>query len=165
MRNTGTVFANEVNPQRLKSVQGNISRLGVTNTIVCNYDGRDLPKVCPQTAVNSFCSCTQNFDCILFEHRQFHRRQSSRPQPAQGAPTTRCQKYNCTFGLSNTDGNYDGRDLPNKSPTNAKSMCYDRPKKAQEDTRGHSTRHRNHVQSMVGCPSVCCNSPAAVHFS
>lgn len=45
MRNTGIVFANEVNPQRLKSVQGNISRLGVTNAIVSCYDGRDLPKV------------------------------------------------------------------------------------------------------------------------
>lgn len=46
MRNTGMVFANEVNPQRLKSVQGNISRLGVTNAVVSCYDGRDLPKVC-----------------------------------------------------------------------------------------------------------------------
>jgi 16S rRNA C967 or C1407 C5-methylase (RsmB/RsmF family) len=45
MRNTGVVFANEVNPQRLKSVQGNISRLGVTNAVVSCYDGRDLPKV------------------------------------------------------------------------------------------------------------------------
>ena len=45
MRNTGMVFANEINTARLKSIQGNLSRLGVTNTVVCNYDGRDLPKV------------------------------------------------------------------------------------------------------------------------
>lgn len=45
MHNTGLVFANEVNPQRIKSVTGNLQRLGVTNTIVSNYDGRELPKV------------------------------------------------------------------------------------------------------------------------
>lgn len=45
MRNTGMVFANEINTARLKSIQGNLSRLGVTNTVVCNYDGRDLPRV------------------------------------------------------------------------------------------------------------------------
>ena len=44
MRNTGMIFANEINTARLKSIQGNISRLGVTNTVVSNYDGRDLPK-------------------------------------------------------------------------------------------------------------------------
>jgi hypothetical protein len=35
MRNSGMIFANEINPQRLKSVTGNLQRLGVTNTIVC----------------------------------------------------------------------------------------------------------------------------------
>lgn len=44
MQNTGIVFANEVNPQRLKSVTGNLQRLGVTNTVVSNYDGRELPR-------------------------------------------------------------------------------------------------------------------------
>ena len=44
MRNTGMVFANEINPQRLKSVTGNLQRLGVTNTVVSSYDGRHLPK-------------------------------------------------------------------------------------------------------------------------
>ena len=44
MRNTGMIFANEVNPQRLKSVQGNLQRMGVTNAVVSSYDGRELPK-------------------------------------------------------------------------------------------------------------------------
>ena len=44
MRNTGMIFANEVNPQRLKSVQGNLQRMGVTNAVVSCYDGRKLPK-------------------------------------------------------------------------------------------------------------------------
>ena len=35
MGNSGMIFANEINPQRLKSVTGNLQRLGVTNTVVC----------------------------------------------------------------------------------------------------------------------------------
>ena len=45
MRNTGTLYANEINPQRLASLVANIQRLGVTNAVVCNYDGRRLPAV------------------------------------------------------------------------------------------------------------------------
>ena len=45
MRNTGTLFANEIKPQRLASLAANIQRLGVTNAVVCNYDGRRLPAV------------------------------------------------------------------------------------------------------------------------
>ncbi|XP_068179586.1 28S rRNA (cytosine(4447)-C(5))-methyltransferase [Antennarius striatus] len=45
MRNTGVIVANDANADRLKSVVGNVHRLGVTNTVVCNYDGRQFPKV------------------------------------------------------------------------------------------------------------------------
>ncbi|GBF95737.1 ribosomal RNA methyltransferase [Raphidocelis subcapitata] len=45
MRNAGLVFANEPNAARLKSITGNLSRLGVTNAVVCSYDGRELPRV------------------------------------------------------------------------------------------------------------------------
>lgn len=45
MRNTGVIVANDANADRLKSVVGNIHRLGVTNTVVSNYDGRQFPKV------------------------------------------------------------------------------------------------------------------------
>lgn len=45
MKNTGTIVANDANAERLKSVVGNIHRLGVTNSVICNYDGRQFPKV------------------------------------------------------------------------------------------------------------------------
>ncbi|GLC55269.1 hypothetical protein PLESTB_000966400 [Pleodorina starrii] len=52
MRNTGTIFANEISKDRLKSITGNLTRLGVTNTVVCNYDGRDLPGVIGERSVD-----------------------------------------------------------------------------------------------------------------
>lgn len=45
MKNTGVILANDANAERLKSVVGNLHRLGVTNTIISNYDGRQFPKV------------------------------------------------------------------------------------------------------------------------
>lgn len=45
MKNTGCLFANDSNKARTKALVANIHRLGCTNTIVCNYDAREFPKV------------------------------------------------------------------------------------------------------------------------
>lgn len=45
MKNTGCIFANDANKSRTKSLVANIHRLGCRNTIVCNYDAREFPKV------------------------------------------------------------------------------------------------------------------------
>ncbi|XP_064613915.1 uncharacterized protein LOC135477663 [Liolophura sinensis] len=45
MRNTGCVFANDANKDRAKALVGNLHRMGVLNTVVSNYDGRQFVKV------------------------------------------------------------------------------------------------------------------------
>ncbi|XP_043261309.1 probable 28S rRNA (cytosine(4447)-C(5))-methyltransferase [Colletes gigas] len=45
MKNTGVLFANDVNEERIKAVVGNFHRLGIVNSVICTYDGRKLPSV------------------------------------------------------------------------------------------------------------------------
>ncbi|KAH8836887.1 rRNA (cytosine-C5-)-methyltransferase nop2 [Pyricularia oryzae] len=45
MKNTGVIIANDPNKARSKGLIGNIHRLGVKNSIVCNYDAREIPNL------------------------------------------------------------------------------------------------------------------------
>ena len=47
MRNTGTIVANDLKPDRQKATVANMHRLGVRNVITCAYDGRKLGKLWP----------------------------------------------------------------------------------------------------------------------
>lgn len=75
MKNTGVVFANDVNRDRCAAVVGNLHRLGIVNTVVCCHDGRRFPTVIKvgsfffflrksySTNKNSF----QGFDRVLLD--------------------------------------------------------------------------------------------------
>jgi len=45
MKNTGVLVANDLKKERLKSLNANCHRLGVTNVVVVNHDGRKMPKM------------------------------------------------------------------------------------------------------------------------
>lgn len=45
MKNTGCIFANDSNKARTKGLIGNLHRLGVKNTVVCNHDAKEFPKL------------------------------------------------------------------------------------------------------------------------
>ncbi|KAJ8941822.1 hypothetical protein NQ318_006799 [Aromia moschata] len=44
MKNTGVLFANDINRDRIKAVVGNFHRLGVVNSVITCMDGRKYPK-------------------------------------------------------------------------------------------------------------------------
>lgn len=45
MKNTGILFANDANKSRVNGIVGNFHRLGITNSVITNYDGRMYPQV------------------------------------------------------------------------------------------------------------------------
>lgn len=45
MKNSGVLVANDVKKERLKSLNANMHRLGVTNVVVSCQDGRKLPNM------------------------------------------------------------------------------------------------------------------------
>lgn len=44
MKNSGVLFANDVNQDRIKAVVGNFHRLGIINSVITCMDGRKFPK-------------------------------------------------------------------------------------------------------------------------
>lgn len=42
MNNTGILYCNEINLQRTKSLRANISRMGITNSVITNFDAKDF---------------------------------------------------------------------------------------------------------------------------
>ncbi|EGG23188.1 NOL1/NOP2/Sun family protein [Cavenderia fasciculata] len=59
MKNTGTLVANDINEERMRSLVANIHRLGVKNTIVSNLDGREYPKT-----MGGFDRCLVDAPCV-----------------------------------------------------------------------------------------------------
>lgn len=55
MKNSGVIVANDSKKERLRALQFNVQRLGISNTIVTNYDGRKLTHV------------MNNFDRVLLD--------------------------------------------------------------------------------------------------
>jgi ribosomal RNA methyltransferase Nop2 len=49
MRNTGTLFANDLRKDRCKALIANVHRMGLTNVVVTNLDGKVLSKMLPRT--------------------------------------------------------------------------------------------------------------------
>ncbi|KAL3312894.1 rRNA (cytosine-C5-)-methyltransferase nop2 [Cichlidogyrus casuarinus] len=45
MKNSGTIFANEINRERSQALVANCHRMGLTNTVVCCEDGREFTKI------------------------------------------------------------------------------------------------------------------------
>lgn len=48
MKNTGTLFANDLRRDRCKALVANVHRMGLTNVIVCNLDGKKLSSMLPK---------------------------------------------------------------------------------------------------------------------
>jgi len=55
MMNTGTIFANDIKLERIPALKYNLLRMGITNTVVTNYDARKYPKI------------MKNFDKVLLD--------------------------------------------------------------------------------------------------
>lgn len=47
MKNSGVLFANDANFTRCRAIIGNLHRLGVNNTVVCNLGGEEFSKIRP----------------------------------------------------------------------------------------------------------------------
>jgi ribosomal RNA methyltransferase Nop2 len=58
MKNTGVLFANDQKLRRIKALNANLHRLGVSNSVITNYDGRQFP-----TVMRGFDRCLLDAPC------------------------------------------------------------------------------------------------------
>ena len=60
MKNKGFLVANDYKKERLRAVHFNVQRMGITNCVVTNYDGRKFPKIMKgfdRVLLDAPCSC------------------------------------------------------------------------------------------------------------
>jgi len=60
MKNKGFLVANDYKKERLRAVHFNVQRMGITNCVVTNYDGRKFPKIMrgfDRVLLDAPCSC------------------------------------------------------------------------------------------------------------
>jgi hypothetical protein len=74
MKNTGVLFANDVNAERIKAVVGNFHRLGVVTSVVSCCDGRKFSAVsvgqlCP--LLICMCLCVGRYRMVFFVQKTF----------------------------------------------------------------------------------------------
>ena len=44
-KNTGFILANDIKKEKLLALHFNLQRMGLSDTVVCNYDGRKMPAI------------------------------------------------------------------------------------------------------------------------
>jgi 16S rRNA C967 or C1407 C5-methylase (RsmB/RsmF family) len=65
MKNTGVLFANDANKERIKAVVGNFHRLGVVNSVITTIDGRKYPTV--NLNYTTMCFAYKYYICLAHE--------------------------------------------------------------------------------------------------
>ena len=77
MKNTGLLYANDANKARAKAIVGNLHRLGITNTVVCSHDGRQVKNTARDRRL-----CNLTWSVLPFVLLDPYCNEGLRPRPA-----------------------------------------------------------------------------------